>query len=84
MKAIMLLYRGRTLTRLAHYTTFSNQERLNKKEKKNIEGEEKRTRKRSPIRRRVDTYKTSQANQVTRGFTRVSSDRQPRYYESSN
>jgi hypothetical protein len=24
------------------------------------------------------------ANQVTRGFTRVSSDRQPRYYESSN
>lgn len=33
---------------------------------------------------RVDTYKTSQANQVTRGFTRVSTDRQPRYYESSN
>jgi hypothetical protein len=29
---------------------------------------------------RVDTYKTFQANQVTRGFTRVSSDRQPRYY----
>ena len=56
--------------------------RESRKEKKNRK--EKITRRMFDQPRRVDTYKSSQANQVTRGFTRVSSDRQPRYYESSN
>ena len=73
-----------TLTAIVVSVAYNVFESAGKVEKKKKNRKEKITRRMFDQPRRVDTYKSSQANQVTRGFTRVSSDRQPRYYESSN